>query len=276
MNNSPFITYPGGKNGSGVHQQLINLMPPHHTYIEAFLGGGAIMRAKRPAALNIGLDLDRNVLREWNFVDVHNNIPNLTTIWGDAVQFLRTWLEDHRLTADTLVYADPPYLMSTRSSQRQLYTIEMAEEQQHRDLIAVLRQLPCMVMLSGYWSQLYADLLPDWRTHTFQAQTRSGKPATEWVWMNYPQPFALHDYRFLGNNFRQREQIRRQKFRWLARLKAMPPLKRMALLDAIQSLETAGNIAPSGDTADRNDAHRQAPLQLALGSGAFTFDDATR
>jgi len=32
--------------------------PPHEVYIEPFLGGGAIMRQKRPALLNIGLDLD--------------------------------------------------------------------------------------------------------------------------------------------------------------------------------------------------------------------------
>ena len=52
-------TYPGGKNGPGVYQRIISLMPPHQTYIEPFLGGGAIMRLKRPASLNIGIDRDR-------------------------------------------------------------------------------------------------------------------------------------------------------------------------------------------------------------------------
>jgi hypothetical protein len=52
------MSYPGGKNGSGVYQTLINLMPPHDVYIEPFLGGAAIMRLKRPARLNIGIDLD--------------------------------------------------------------------------------------------------------------------------------------------------------------------------------------------------------------------------
>lgn len=271
-NSSPYLTYPGGKNGSGVHQQIINLMPPHHTYIEAFLGGGAILRAKRPAAVNIALDLDKNVIHEWGFIEHRGGIPNLTLIWMDALKFLRMWLEDNRLTADTLVYCDPPYLMSTRSTQRQLYTIEMAEEQQHRNLIALLRQLPCMVMLSGYWSELYADLLPDWRTHHFQAQTRSGKPATEWVWLNFPEPWQLHDYRFLGSNFRQRESIKRQKSRWLARLRQMSPLKRMALLDAIQSMSTSYPTpspiqAISAEHAIPADAHRQpSPDQPVLQS----------
>lgn len=33
--------YLGGKNGSGVYQAIINLLPPHDTYIEGFLGTGA-------------------------------------------------------------------------------------------------------------------------------------------------------------------------------------------------------------------------------------------
>ncbi len=57
--------YPGGKSGAGVYQQLINRMPPHDTYIETHLGGGAILRRKRPARLNIGLDLDPEVIAHW-------------------------------------------------------------------------------------------------------------------------------------------------------------------------------------------------------------------
>ena len=51
-------TYPGGKGGAGVYQTLISQMPPHSTYIEAFTGGGGVLRHKRPAALNV--DVDRN------------------------------------------------------------------------------------------------------------------------------------------------------------------------------------------------------------------------
>ena len=41
------MTYPGGKNGAGIYQRIINHMPPHKTYIEAFLGSGAVLRNKR-------------------------------------------------------------------------------------------------------------------------------------------------------------------------------------------------------------------------------------
>lgn len=34
------MKYNGGKGASGVHQQIINKMPKHSTYIETHLGGG--------------------------------------------------------------------------------------------------------------------------------------------------------------------------------------------------------------------------------------------
>jgi hypothetical protein len=102
------------------------------------------------------------------------------------------------------------------------------------DLLAVLKSLPCMVMISGYWSELYAHELKDWRSISFQAMTRGGFPAMEWLWMNYPEPFKLHDYAFLGENFRERERIKRKKMRWTERLKSMPALERFAILSVIE------------------------------------------
>jgi DNA adenine methylase len=60
--------------------------------------------------------------------------------------------------------------------------------------------------------------------------------AVEWLWMNYPQPFELHDYRFLGKDFRERERIKRKKARWLGKLKGMGQLERYAILEAVQEL----------------------------------------
>ena len=59
------MTYPGGKNAPGVYQTIINLMPPHAVYIEPFLGSGAILRLKRPARINIGIDTDPQVIEQW-------------------------------------------------------------------------------------------------------------------------------------------------------------------------------------------------------------------
>lgn len=232
--NDIFAGYPGGKNGSGTYQKIINLMPPHHTYVEAFLGGGAIMRAKRPAQVN---DADRAVVQRWR-LDPPAGVSHLSVLQADAVG----WLDDQRADLDqsALVYCDPPYLMSTRSSQRKFYEVEMAEEHEHKALLNVLLGLRCMVMLSGYWSELYAEMLAGWRVYTYKAMTRGGRLADEYVWMNFAAPVMLHDYQYLGETYREREVIKRQKARWLARLQRMSPAKRAALLSAIAELDPAG------------------------------------
>lgn len=59
--------------------------------------------------------------------------------------------------------------------------------------------------------------------------------ATEHLWMNYPEPIALHDYRYLGADYRQRERITRKIKRWQRKLANMPTLERQALLAAMAS-----------------------------------------
>lgn len=328
-------SYPGGKNGSGVYQKIINLMPPHDVYIEPFLGGGAIMRLKRPASLNIGIDLAASAVSKVQACiassgacgsDAAGNsgtrVPTLSAISaelagsggasvriagnggprshiagrgvprsplaeesdgrrrrspkaarpaaryrnsessepaarntktceassfsfrrGDGIAFL----EKRAFAGCELVYCDPPYLMSTRKGGR-LYEHEMTVLQ-HRHLLRVIQGLPCFVMISGYWSKLYAETLRGWNSISFEAMTRGGSTATEWVWFNFPAPIELHDYRYLGENFRQRERIKRKKQRWVARLERMPGLERQALLAAIATIGGNGGGIQSPDLA---------------------------
>jgi DNA adenine methylase len=222
------MPYPGGKNGSGVYQTIINLMPPHEVYIEPFLGAGAIMRLKRPATKNIGIDRDPEALKHFRDpTAINGDTAGITIINGDALDFLTTY----PFTGKELVYCDPPYLHSTRNS-LDLYRYELSEAD-HSRLLAIIKTLPCMVLISGYYSTLYADALRSWNTASFQAITRGGTIATEWLWYNYPTPVALHDYRYLGEDFRERERIKRKKQRWVNRLRTMPILERRALLAAI-------------------------------------------
>lgn len=225
------MTYPGGKNGSGVYQTIINQMPPHRAYIEAFLGMGAVMRAKRPASCSIGIDSDEHVLVGWR----QYSIPGLSLVCDDALRHLST----QHFSPDCLIYLDPPYLMSTRSSQRALYRHEFGGEDDHRALLDIIKGLPCMVMISGYYSDLYAQELAGWRPIHFQAMTRSGKMATEWLWMNFPEPWELHDYNYLGKDFRERERIKRKQLRWRNRLSKMPALERYAMLMTINDIASA-------------------------------------
>jgi site-specific DNA-adenine methylase len=217
--------YPGGKGQ--FYQKYINLMPPHEVYIESHLGGGALLLKKRLAKKNIGIEINPNVIKIWSTTTQ----KDLELIHGDAVEYLK----NYHFTGKELVYCDPPYLRETRKKYYPLYKYDYTYEQ-HVELLEVIKSLPCMVMISGYESTLYKQYLKGWHTYCFQAFANHHM-ATEWIWMNYPiPPVELHDYHYLGDNFRERERIKLRSKYWLARLRKMPVLERNALFSDIRSV----------------------------------------
>lgn len=207
---------------------VINQMPPHRVYIEPFLGSGAVMRYKRPAAVNIGLDIVPEVVAAFN-CESRRSQMDLAAV--DAIEFLALY----PFVGDEFVYCDPPYVMSARRSRRLIYLHETSDEDHFR-LLRTLKTIPAAVAIADYWSELYGSELGSWRRLEYQSMTRGGRPATECLWMNYPEPTALHDYRFLGVDRTERQRIKRKCLRWEARLERMPRLERQALLATIQKL----------------------------------------
>lgn len=128
------------------------------------------------------------------------------------------------------VYCDPPYLPSTRSK-ASIYRHEMTAED-HAGLLDVVLRLPCHILIHGYPSAMYSAALWNWRTFRFRAMSRGGL-RTEQVWMNYADPAELHDYRYVGENKRQRERIRRRCRNWSASLARAGAHERGAILQAL-------------------------------------------
>ncbi len=187
------------------------------------------MRNKRPAGRNIGIEIDPKVIKMWK------NVKSIgfELIHSDAITFLK----GYPFTGKELVYCDPPYLRATRKKYYPLYKYEYTREQ-HMELLEVIKSLPCRVMISGYKSPLYSESLENWSAYSFQAACHHGV-ATEYIWMNYPVPVELHDYRYLGDTFRDRERIKLKAERWVRRLRTMPVLERQALLAAVSDLNSA-------------------------------------
>ena len=238
------IGYPGAKGGAGVYQAILNAMPPHRTYVEAFVGSGQILLRKKPAEASIVIDADPAVAAHWSTIAARAELAGLIVMRGDC----RSIIADLGAALDrsTLIYCDPPYVRSTRRSGARIFRHEFTD-QDHRELLLLLRRVPAQVMLSGYRCALYDELLADWRRIDYRATTRRGQ-VIESLWCNFAAPAALHDYSHLGADFRERERIKRKKSRWRRRLAAMPELERRAIMDVLLELATpAAASAPVPD-----------------------------
>ena len=98
---------------------------------------------------------------------------------SDALRVIR--VQD---SPDTLFFIDPPYVASTRDKSA-FYRHEMTDAQ-HVALLTLLRGRQGQVMISGYASELYDDLLADWRRLTRQhyaAADCGAKVRTEVLWI---------------------------------------------------------------------------------------------
>ncbi len=213
----------GLKAASGLWQALVALMPPHAVYIETHLGGGAVMKRKPAALRSIGIDLDARALAAFEC--------------GHPVELVDAdchgYLADFAFDGSELVYSDPPYLHGARKSGRR-YRHDYADAD-HAALLGLLKGLPCAVMVSGYPSALYDDLLRDWRSVTLQVMNRAGA-VTEKAWFNFA-PDRVHWASCAGRDFTHRQAVKRKAAGWGRRYRAMPPAERLAVLAAVMAVE---------------------------------------
>lgn len=91
---------------------------------------------------------------------------------------------------DFLIYLDPPYLKKTRAKNcDQVYSHEMTNVE-HIDLLKLCLQSKAKIVLSGYPSELYQELLGDWKFRTLAianhaSQSKKKKYKTECIWTNF-------------------------------------------------------------------------------------------
>ncbi|QLP41420.1 DNA adenine methylase [Klebsiella grimontii] len=230
------MSYLGSKAASGVYQKIIAEMPPHDTYIETHLGGGAVMLRKPPARHNWGIDIDQLTVEAFcqenpKFLDAVREDLFLDVV--DAVEFLRCF--DYASAGRVLIYSDPPYLPETRSSSaryRHEYTVG-----DHYRLLGLLCSMPenVSVIVSGYPSSVYDNALPGWRSKEFQAMTRGGV-RTEKIWMNYPEGRA-YSHAFAGKDYNDRYRIKRKAQRWKEKFAALPAAERLAIMVALGEVD---------------------------------------
>jgi hypothetical protein len=102
----------------------------------------------------------------------------------------------------------------------------------HIDFLATANTVKSNCMISHYPCKLYDEALSGWHKHTFLSMTRSGQ-ALECCYMNYEKPTILADFSYLGNNFIQRQQLKRKSHRLVSKISSLPAIEQQYLLNVL-------------------------------------------
>ena len=86
-------------------------------------------------------------------------------------------------TPRTLFYIDPPYSHESSRNYVGYYNYEMAEHE-HHDLIELIRSVKGYVVISGYNSSLYRDLLNDWECKRKETLDGALNTRIEYLWLS--------------------------------------------------------------------------------------------
>lgn len=225
--------YRGNKNIPGIYQWIINRIPPHSLMIEPFAGSAAIsfrINSPAPTVLN---DCNTGVTDALTCMIRKNmTISNLP-----AVQLLSSFAQ---AGTDTFIYCDPPYMLSTRGSTRQIYEYEM-EDSDHYIFLSVVRTAKYNCMISHYECDLYNNLLSNWQREHFKVRYHN-KTVKETIYYNYAKPDLLQSYQYVGSDCWDRQRITRKINRLASKLAALPALERNAIISRSQSLQSKQSV----------------------------------
>jgi DNA adenine methylase len=112
---------------------------------------------------------------------VARRLKNIQILNQDALKVLKRY----RKAADALIYFDPTYLPDTRVQKKGYGKFEETVKF-HIEAADILHELPGMVIVSGYQSELYVDLYEShgWRRVDKEAQVNGGDSKTESLWLS--------------------------------------------------------------------------------------------
>lgn len=136
----------------------------------------------------------------WRYMVTDGRSKTLTAEWNEhshlwttAKRLLQVQIEckpaleiiDKYDSSDTLFYLDPPYTHAERCSWLKAYQFELSDAD-HVELAERLHRIAGMAIISGYPSELYADLyeVHGWQRKETKARTNKNTFVTEAIWLN--------------------------------------------------------------------------------------------
>lgn len=231
---SILTNYPGAKTNSGIIQFLINNIPVHDRYFELFAGSAQLFRTKRPANVSylndVDIDVTRALFNEFG-EDIRNEFNSIS-----FVDFVLKYKDNERdFNRDCFLYLDPPYPECSRRNGRKYYKYEMLDNKAHITFLTLCKTIDANIMISTRENDLYDEHLPGWRKKVFNTVDRVG-PVQEVIYMNYPEPNQLHQYDYVGEDFTDRQRIKRKLERIVRKIGALPVYERHLIMQALNDI----------------------------------------
>ncbi len=216
--------YIGNKSIVPLYPNILGVFPPHKRYVELFAGSAQIAQKKKH--VNPTVLVDKNVSAIPQTYLATN--PGIEVINNCAISWLKT---NSTGMVDTLIYLDPPYIISERRCQKELYDFELTEAD-HVELLTLLRQSAAMVVISHYDCSLYNEILHDWEKKVVKVSYR-GYVMKEAIYYNFPAAGVLHSTTHAGKNKTDRQRIKRKAARWADNFNALPKYEQQAILERL-------------------------------------------
>lgn len=208
--------YPGSKGGNGTLQQIISRIPQCDIFIEAMAGSGILSyNLKHSAAITVTNDLCSSLNTDLH-MDYADIIDKYDCTAGKKIVF----------------YFDPPYLMETRRSKRNIYIHEWSEKD-HDTFLSRVQTIKSDCLISHYPCEKYSNALQSWRTVRYQSMTHTGL-RTEQLWMNFTEPKLLLMPQMVGSDCWRRQALKRKILRLQSRIALLPADERAAIFTQLK------------------------------------------
>jgi len=216
--------YIGNKNFSNVIHLLVNNLPLSDRYFSLFFGGGGLENSIYTSGAHF-------ISSEINPYCKKYENPHQSIIEFNDYKVL---IESFVFTRSDFIFADPPYMFSTRKSRKKYYKFDFTSHD-HIEFLNYMISLKSKIMITHPDCELYSSKLSKWKKTNFSYMTRGGK-FHDCLYTNYTIGSAteLLCYDCLGVDFIDRQRIKRQRTNIVNKFKKLNPQVRFALIKSLK------------------------------------------
>lgn len=226
------MSYPGNKNIPGLIQKIVNQIPVCINFYELFAGSASLSRF---LSVLPGVELYYFINDIDPLVTKYFSYPSGSIITNfNALHYIESAYLTN-VSEYAFLFLDPPYLASTRNSQKQLYSTYLTNLD-HVRLLNLITTLDIKCMIIHPSCDLYNKALKDWRTVNISVRYHN-KTSKEKLYMNYPEPHTLLTYACYGNNCWDRQRLKRKADRLLKKLSSLPTSEMNYILNKLETLK---------------------------------------